>query len=80
MAGWIPRTGELSIAFIATSHCDIKSMTAEEFRQGATRKLTMEPLLVINAKAKDIAGFPVRRALPAIERRMIGPFIDLDVL
>ena len=78
MAGWIPRTGELSIAFIATSHCDIKGMTAAEFRQGATRKLTMEPLLVINAKAKDIAGFPVRRALPAIERRMIGPFIFLD--
>jgi redox-sensitive bicupin YhaK (pirin superfamily) len=40
--------------------------------------LTMESLLVINAKAKDIAGFPVRRALPAIERRMIGPFVFLD--
>lgn len=38
----------------------------------------MESLLVINAKAKDIAGFPVRRALPAIERRMIGPFVFLD--
>ena len=33
---------------------------------------------VINAKAKDIGGFSVRRALPAIERRMIGPFIFLD--
>ena len=40
--------------------------------------LTMESVLVINAKAKDIAGFPVRRALPAIERRMIGPFVFLD--
>ena len=40
--------------------------------------LTMESILVINAKAKDIAGFPVRRALPAIERRMIGPFVFLD--
>ena len=38
----------------------------------------MEPILVINAKAKDIAGFPVRRALPAIERRMVGPFVFLD--
>lgn len=38
----------------------------------------METILVINAKAKDIAGFPVRRALPAIERRMIGPFVFLD--
>lgn len=33
---------------------------------------------VIAAKAKDIGGFSVRRALPAIERRMIGPFIFLD--
>lgn len=33
---------------------------------------------VISAKAKDIGGFSVRRALPAIERRMIGPFIFLD--
>lgn len=38
----------------------------------------MESLLIINAKAKDIAGFPVRRALPAIKRRMIGPFVFLD--
>ena len=30
MAGWIPGTGELSIAFIATFHFDIKSMTAED--------------------------------------------------
>lgn len=33
---------------------------------------------VISAKAKDIGGLSVRRALPAIERRMIGPFIFLD--
>jgi redox-sensitive bicupin YhaK (pirin superfamily) len=38
----------------------------------------MDSILVINAKAKDIAGFPVRRALPAIERRMVGPFVFLD--
>jgi redox-sensitive bicupin YhaK (pirin superfamily) len=35
-------------------------------------------ILVINAKVKDIGGFPVRRALPAIERRMVGPFVFLD--
>jgi len=35
-------------------------------------------ILVINAKAKDIGGFPVRRALPAIQRRMVGPFVFLD--
>ncbi|HET6619741.1 MAG TPA: pirin family protein [Dongiaceae bacterium] len=34
--------------------------------------------MVISAKDKDIGGFPVRRALPAIQRRMIGPFIFLD--
>jgi redox-sensitive bicupin YhaK (pirin superfamily) len=38
----------------------------------------METVLVINAKVRDIAGFPVRRALPAIERRMVGPFVFLD--
>jgi redox-sensitive bicupin YhaK (pirin superfamily) len=38
----------------------------------------METILVINAKAKEIAGFPVRRALPAIDRRMVGPFVFLD--
>ena len=38
----------------------------------------METILVISAKTKDIAGFPVRRALPAIERRMVGPFVFLD--
>jgi redox-sensitive bicupin YhaK (pirin superfamily) len=35
-------------------------------------------MLVINAKVKDIGGFPVRRALPAIQRRMVGPFVFLD--
>jgi hypothetical protein len=38
----------------------------------------MAPVLTINAKVKDVAGFPVRRALPAIERRMVGPFVFLD--
>lgn len=38
----------------------------------------MDSILVINAKSKDISGFPVRRALPAIERRMVGPFVFLD--
>lgn len=33
---------------------------------------------VISAKAKDLGGFSIRRALPAVERRMVGPFIFLD--
>ena len=38
----------------------------------------MAAITVINAKSRDIGGFPVRRALPAIERRMVGPFVFLD--
>ncbi len=38
----------------------------------------MDSIVVINAKNKDVGGFPVRRALPAIERRMVGPFVFLD--
>ncbi len=33
---------------------------------------------VILAKSKDIGGFDVRRALPAKEQRMVGPFVFLD--
>lgn len=35
-------------------------------------------IIAISAKPKDIGGFAVRRALPAIERRMVGPFVFLD--
>lgn len=34
--------------------------------------------LVIDAPAKDLGGFAVRRALPSIQRRLIGPFIFFD--
>ena len=34
--------------------------------------------LVIEAKAKDLGGFSVRRVLPSPERRMVGPFIFFD--
>lgn len=33
---------------------------------------------VIRPKAKDIGGFEVRRALPSIEARTVGPFIFFD--
>jgi len=33
---------------------------------------------VIVPRARDIGGFEVRRALPAVERRMIGPFVFFD--
>jgi redox-sensitive bicupin YhaK (pirin superfamily) len=35
-------------------------------------------VIVIVPRARDIGGFEVRRALPAIERRMVGPFLFLD--
>ena len=34
--------------------------------------------LVILPRAHDIGGFEVRRALPARERQMVGPFIFFD--
>ena len=34
--------------------------------------------LLIEAKAKDLGGFTVRRVLPSRERRMVGPFIFFD--
>lgn len=37
------------------------------------------PILTINPKPRDLGGgFMVRRALPAIEKRMVGPFIFWD--
>lgn len=33
---------------------------------------------VIVPRARDLGGFEVRRALPAIGRRMVGPFVFLD--
>jgi hypothetical protein len=38
----------------------------------------MAAVLAISAKTRDIGGFAVRRALPAVERRMVGPFVFLD--
>ena len=34
--------------------------------------------LVIEAKEKDLGGFSVRRSLPNMRRRMVGPFIFVD--
>jgi len=36
------------------------------------------PLLEIEAKFKDLGGFPVQRVLPHAKKRMVGPFIFLD--
>jgi redox-sensitive bicupin YhaK (pirin superfamily) len=33
---------------------------------------------IIVPRARDVGGFEVRRALPAAERRMVGPFVFLD--
>lgn len=34
--------------------------------------------LVIRAKEKNLGGFSVRRVLPSIDRRMVGPFVFFD--
>jgi redox-sensitive bicupin YhaK (pirin superfamily) len=34
--------------------------------------------LLIDARPRDLGGFAVRRVLPAIERRLVGPFIFFD--
>jgi redox-sensitive bicupin YhaK (pirin superfamily) len=34
--------------------------------------------MVIEGKARDLGGFSVRRVLPSMQRRMVGPFIFFD--
>lgn len=34
--------------------------------------------LVIDGRARDLGGFSVRRVLPSMQRRMVGPFIFFD--
>ena len=34
--------------------------------------------LVVEPSVKDLGGFRIRRALPSIQRKMVGPFIFLD--
>ena len=33
---------------------------------------------VVVARARDLGGFEVRRALPSVQRQMVGPFIFFD--
>ncbi len=37
-----------------------------------------ESPLVVHPTSKDLGGFSVRRALPSVTRRMVGPFVFLD--
>ena len=34
--------------------------------------------IVIEARPRDVDGFPVRRALPSLQRRGVGPFVFFD--
>ncbi len=36
--------------------------------------------IVVEPSSKDLGGFRVRRALPSIQKRMVGPFVFLDHL
>jgi redox-sensitive bicupin YhaK (pirin superfamily) len=40
----------------------------------------MNPELVIEARQRDVGGFFVRRALPTLQRKLVGPFIFYDHL
>jgi redox-sensitive bicupin YhaK (pirin superfamily) len=52
-------------------------MTSEPPGQG-TEAIQRVIERVIEGRARDIGGFPVRRALPAIGHRTVGPFIFFD--
>ena len=34
--------------------------------------------VIVEARPRDLGGFSVRRALPAVQRRRVGPFIFFD--
>jgi len=34
--------------------------------------------VVVPGRARDVAGFPVRRSLPSLQRRRVGPFVFFD--
>ena len=40
----------------------------------------MQPELVLEARQRDVGGFFVRRALPQMQRKLVGPFIFYDHL
>ncbi|RYZ07733.1 MAG: pirin family protein [Myxococcales bacterium] len=40
----------------------------------------MKPELVIEARERDVGGFFVRRALPTLRRKLVGPFVFYDHL
>lgn len=40
----------------------------------------MQPELLIHARERDVGGFFVRRVLPSLQRKLVGPFIFFDHL
>jgi redox-sensitive bicupin YhaK (pirin superfamily) len=40
----------------------------------------MLPELVLDARPRDVGGFLIRRALPSVQRKLVGPFIFYDHL
>lgn len=53
-------------------------MTVEDHEPECTRTSTEALALVVMGKTKGLGGFEVRRVLPAIERRTVGPFVFFD--
>jgi len=50
------------------------SANEPECLDGASERIE----LVIEARPRDLGGFPVRRVLPSMRRRLVGPFIFFD--
>lgn len=53
-------------------------MSSQPAENPAGSRLAKNVELVILPRAHDIGGFEVRRALPALDRQMVGPFIFFD--
>lgn len=43
--------------------------------KGATDNPALDALII--PRARDLGGFEVRRALPSVQRQLVGPFIFL---
>jgi redox-sensitive bicupin YhaK (pirin superfamily) len=55
-------------------------VSVEEAPPPATRDCVTTPCveLIVEPKVRDLGGFSVRRVLPALRRRMLGPFVFFD--
>jgi redox-sensitive bicupin YhaK (pirin superfamily) len=72
--GWITGSREASPNCIVRK----KIMSWQATSEPQCTRQTGPVKLIIEPRSRDLGGFHVRRALPAPEQRMVGPFIFLD--